>query len=68
MAAALPPNPYELEATRKMTAVRLELEAARLRQRLANRDRLAAELADTAANPDHSATPRRDFAGHSTTE
>lgn len=57
IAAALPPDPYEqLEVARKITAVavaarasRLELEAARLRQRLADRDRLAAELADRAA-------------------
>ncbi|GJM93017.1 hypothetical protein PR202_ga09532 [Eleusine coracana subsp. coracana] len=57
IAAALPPDPYEqLEVARKITAVavaarasRLELEAARLRQRLAERDRLAAELADRAA-------------------
>ncbi|TVU34983.1 hypothetical protein EJB05_16842, partial [Eragrostis curvula] len=57
IAAALPLDPYEqLEVARKITAVavaarasRLELEAARLRQRLAERDRLAAELADRAA-------------------
>ncbi|WVZ68697.1 hypothetical protein U9M48_017606, partial [Paspalum notatum var. saurae] len=57
IAAALPPDPYEqLEVARKITAVavaarasRLELEAARLRQRLVERDRLAAELADRAA-------------------
>ncbi|PWZ33649.1 Uncharacterized protein Zm00014a_031860 [Zea mays] len=57
IAAALPPDPYEqLEVARKITAVavasrasRLELEASRLRQRLADRDRLAAELADRAA-------------------
>ncbi|CAL4973851.1 unnamed protein product [Urochloa decumbens] len=57
IAAALPPDPYEqLEVARKITAVavaarasRLELEAARLRQRLADRDRVAAELADRAA-------------------
>ncbi|KAK3162056.1 hypothetical protein QOZ80_1BG0084770 [Eleusine coracana subsp. coracana] len=57
IAAALPPDPYEqLEVARKITAVavaarasRLELEAARLRQRLAERDRLAAEFADRAA-------------------
>jgi hypothetical protein len=56
IAAALPPDPYDqLEVARKITAVavaarasRLELEAARLRQRLAERDRLAAELADRA--------------------
>ncbi|CAL4954366.1 unnamed protein product [Urochloa decumbens] len=57
IAAALPPDPYEqLEVARKITAVavaarasRLELEATRLRQRLADRDRVAAELADRAA-------------------
>ncbi|KAF8766212.1 hypothetical protein HU200_007718 [Digitaria exilis] len=57
IAAALPPDPYEqLEVARKITAVavaarasRLELEAARLRQRLADRDRVAAELAEKAA-------------------
>ncbi|CAO2171596.1 unnamed protein product [Urochloa humidicola] len=57
IAAALPPDPYEqLEVARKITAVavaarasRLELEAARLRQRLTDRDRVAAELADRAA-------------------
>ncbi|XP_015690012.2 uncharacterized protein At4g15545-like [Oryza brachyantha] len=57
IAAALPPDPYEqLEVARKITAVavaarasRLELEAARLRQKLADKDRLAAELADRAA-------------------
>nr|CAB3478420.1 unnamed protein product [Digitaria exilis] len=57
IAAALPPDPYEqLEVARKITAVavaarasRLELEAARLRQRLADRDRVAAGLADRAA-------------------
>ncbi|CAL4961194.1 unnamed protein product [Urochloa decumbens] len=56
IAAALPPDPYEqLEVARKITAVavaarasRLELETARLRQRLADRDRVAAELADRA--------------------
>lgn len=61
IAAALPPDPYEqLEVARKITAVavaarasRLELEAARLRQRLAERDRLAAELADRAAKLEH---------------
>uniref|UniRef100_A0A0D9V664 At4g15545-like C-terminal domain-containing protein n=1 Tax=Leersia perrieri TaxID=77586 RepID=A0A0D9V664_9ORYZ len=51
IATALPPDPYEqLEVARKITAVavaaRLELEAARLRQKLADKDRLAAELAD----------------------
>uniref|UniRef100_A0A0E0C879 TLC domain-containing protein n=1 Tax=Oryza meridionalis TaxID=40149 RepID=A0A0E0C879_9ORYZ len=58
IAAALPPDPYEqLEVARKITAVavaarasRLELEAARLRQKLADKDRLAAELADRAAS------------------
>ncbi|KAL5229098.1 hypothetical protein ABZP36_017363 [Zizania latifolia] len=57
IAAALPTDPYEqLEVARKITAVavaarasRLELEAARLRQKLADKDRLAAELADRAA-------------------
>ncbi|KAL6614433.1 hypothetical protein ACP70R_036703 [Stipagrostis hirtigluma subsp. patula] len=61
IAAALPPDPYEqLEVARKITAVavaarasRLELEAARLRQRLADRDRIAAELADRAAKLEH---------------
>uniref|UniRef100_A0ACD5W3L1 Uncharacterized protein n=1 Tax=Avena sativa TaxID=4498 RepID=A0ACD5W3L1_AVESA len=56
IAAALPPDPYEqLEVARKITAVavaarasRLEHEAARLRQKLADKDRLAAELADRA--------------------
>ncbi|PNT72929.1 uncharacterized protein At4g15545 [Brachypodium distachyon] len=57
IAAALPPDPYEqLEVARKITAVavasrasRLEHEAARLRQKLADKDRLAADLADRAA-------------------
>ncbi|PUZ54600.1 hypothetical protein GQ55_5G144800 [Panicum hallii var. hallii] len=57
IAAVLPLDPYEqLEVARKITAVavaarasRLELEAARLRQRLADRDRVAAELADRVA-------------------
>lgn len=57
IAAALPPDPYDqLEVARKITAVavaarasRLELEAGRLRQRLAERDRAAAELAERAA-------------------
>lgn len=57
IAAVLPPDPYEqLEVARKITAVavaarasRLELEAARLHQRLADRDRVAAELADRVA-------------------
>uniref|UniRef100_A0ACD5VJX4 Uncharacterized protein n=1 Tax=Avena sativa TaxID=4498 RepID=A0ACD5VJX4_AVESA len=56
IAAALPPDPYEqLEVARKITAVavaarasRLEHEAARLRQKLADKDRLAGELADRA--------------------
>lgn len=56
IAAALPPDPYDqLEVARKITAVavaarasRLEHEAARLRQKLADKDRLAAELADRA--------------------
>ena len=55
--ALLPPDPYEqLEVARKITAVavaarasRLELEAARLRQSLSDRDRVAAELADRVA-------------------
>uniref|UniRef100_K3XNR4 Uncharacterized protein n=1 Tax=Setaria italica TaxID=4555 RepID=K3XNR4_SETIT len=50
--AALPLNPYEqLEVARKVTAVaaaarasRLELEAAHLHQRLADRDPVATEL------------------------
>jgi hypothetical protein len=57
IAALLPPDPYEqLEVARKITAVavtarasRLELEAARLRQSLSDRDRVAAELADRVA-------------------
>jgi hypothetical protein len=56
IAAALPLDPYEqLEVARKITAVavaarasRLEHEAARLRQKLADKDRLAAEHADRA--------------------
>ncbi|XP_047056726.1 uncharacterized protein At4g15545-like [Lolium rigidum] len=56
IAAALPSDPYEqLEVARKITAVavaarasRLEHEAARLRQKLADKDRLAAELAERA--------------------
>ncbi|KAI5000591.1 hypothetical protein ZWY2020_005180 [Hordeum vulgare] len=56
IAAALPPDPYDqLEVARKITAAavaarasRLEHEAARLRQKLADKDRLAAELADRA--------------------
>ncbi|KAM3332765.1 hypothetical protein ACQJBY_028112 [Aegilops geniculata] len=58
--AALPPDPYDqLEVARKITAVavaarasRLEHEAARLRQKLADKDRLAAELADRAEELD----------------
>ena len=54
--AALPSDPYEqLEVARKITAMavaarasRLEHEAARLRQKLADKDRLAAELAERA--------------------
>ncbi|CAM0882883.1 unnamed protein product [Alopecurus aequalis] len=54
--AVLPSDPYEqLEVARKITAMavaarasRLEHEAARLRQKLADKDRLAAELADRA--------------------
>ncbi|EEC71546.1 hypothetical protein OsI_03885 [Oryza sativa Indica Group] len=56
-AAALVMLPGKLEVARKITAVavaarasRLELEAARLRQKLADKDRLAAELADRAAS------------------
>ncbi|XP_051226891.1 uncharacterized protein At4g15545 [Lolium perenne] len=56
IAAALPSDPYEqLEVARKITAVavaarasRLEHEAARLRQKLADKDRVAAELAERA--------------------
>ncbi|KAM0833308.1 hypothetical protein ACQ4PT_064346 [Festuca glaucescens] len=56
IAAALPSDPYEqLEVARKITAVavaarasRLEHEAARLRQKLADKDSLAAELAERA--------------------